>query len=308
MNSVEIFSEVFSEYEIISDTHTDVSLWIDSLTKEGFVINEKAREILHSYGGMRIRGTNEYITSPLELVFDPCFFASGDSDRLNDYNRAADDSLFPVGGMLYFTFFVGKSGTFYLASWKELYACGESFKQFLKFILSPIPDKDNLFAKMLLKESLSQVNHMSSVEFLSEVFSEYEIISDSHEKVASWIDTLINQGFTLNELAKDILDTIGGFSVRGKSKAAQMTVELNFDPLLYSKGNFSRLSEYSEFTNDALFPVGGLFEFTLLVGKSGNFYLSSQKSSQECAISFSGFMDFLINFDPNSLLYSMFKN
>ena len=144
MYSYKCFYDYLSDVEIQSDNHEKVECWIEQLTSEGFEINEFAREILNGFGGVSVKGKGNTSQIFVELKFDPVYYASGEFDRMGLYNFAANDTLFPVGGMFDFTVYVGKQGAFYVADWKTLYECGDTLERFLETVSSEKPERREL--------------------------------------------------------------------------------------------------------------------------------------------------------------------
>ncbi|MBR1815306.1 MAG: SUKH-3 domain-containing protein [Lachnospiraceae bacterium] len=134
-----------AEYEIISDEYENKNAWIEILSEEGYVYNEYADEVLSIFSGLKIKGRGKTSNNYVELYFNPVYYASGEFDRMSIYNNAADDILFPVGGLYDYTMFIGKTGVYYIADWKNLYKCGDSIDSFLFNIFSGDPELSELY-------------------------------------------------------------------------------------------------------------------------------------------------------------------
>ena len=131
-------------FEIISDEHDEINKWIRILIDEGYQINKHAKELLDHFGGLKIKGKGLF-NDKTEVYFNPVYFASGEIDRLQMYNKITDDVLFPVGGLYDYTIYVGQTGKIYIVDWKNIYECSTSIDGFLKNILSYNPKLKELY-------------------------------------------------------------------------------------------------------------------------------------------------------------------
>ncbi|MBQ8018452.1 MAG: SUKH-3 domain-containing protein [Methanobrevibacter sp.] len=145
MDYIEIFNKYLSEIDILSDEHEKVYDWIKILSEEGYKNNDYANEILSNLGGLKIRGKGSTSKNYVEIYFNPVYYAGGEYDRMNIYNKVADDILFPIGGLYDYTIYVGKNGKYYIADWKNLYECGNSINSFMKNIFLDNPQLIELY-------------------------------------------------------------------------------------------------------------------------------------------------------------------
>ena len=136
--------------------------------------------------------------------------------------------------------------------------------------------------------------------------SDFEIQSDNHDKIECWIEQLTSEGFEINEFAREILNEFGGVSVKGKGNESRDFVELKFNPVYYASGEFDRMGLYNFVANDTLFPVGGMFDFTVYVGKHGTFYIADWKVLYECGDTIERFVEIVSSEIPvhSELLYT----
>lgn len=118
--------------------HVDIRNWISTLENEGFKSNIFALRILKSFGNLIIK-TCDYdkLTSHYVVNFNP-ITASGEFDRLENWENAAQTSLFPLGEITNELLMVDETGSLYVATWDlDLYQIGFNFSDSLKNILLP---------------------------------------------------------------------------------------------------------------------------------------------------------------------------
>ena len=145
MNYNYYFNKYLAEFIILSDEHENIFNWVNALFDEGYIYNDYADETLSIFGGLKVRGRGMLSQNVIEIYFNPVYYASGEYDRMSIYNNAADDILFPVGGLYDYTVFIGEKGKYYIADWKNLYECGESIDSFLENIFSDVPNLLELY-------------------------------------------------------------------------------------------------------------------------------------------------------------------
>ena len=139
------FNKYLVEFVILSDERENIGDWINVLSDEGYIYNDYAEGFLSIFGGLKVRGRGVSSHSDIEIYFNPVYYASGEYDRMSIYNNAADDILFPVGGICDYTVFIGEKGKYYIADWKNLYECAESIDSFLENIFSDDPNLLELY-------------------------------------------------------------------------------------------------------------------------------------------------------------------
>lgn len=130
---------------------------------------------------------------------------------------------------------------------------------------------------------------MDYKRYFNKYLSEYEVLSDECEKVDVWIKLLVEEGYVFNEFSKEILSIFGGLRIKGTGKGSKSYVEIYFNPVYYASGEFDRMSIYNKVTDDILFPVGGLYDYTIFVGEEGHYYMADWKNLYECGRSMDSF-------------------
>lgn len=281
MNYKEYFRPLFSTFDIISNEHAKLSDWICALENDGYKLNNNADIILQNVGGLKIAGYGKTSGEPIEFYFNPVYFTNKDYYCISTFNEAANDTLFPIGGVSDFTILVGEKGTFYIATWKDLIECGDSFQSFLENMTS-----DNPFLKEVYH------NPMYPFElYFGTLLAGFEVLSIEHEKVYYWVKELEKEGYEINDVAKRILHKIGGLSFKGIGKNNKLQ-EVSFDPTFYASGDYElNMSEYLNAANDSLFPIGYWYDYTIFVGRHGKYYIARPFDMFECGNSFNEFIE-----------------
>jgi hypothetical protein len=112
--------------------HVDTARWAAQLTGEGFSPVPLALELLTSLGGLIVKlppaGLNPYGS---ELLFDPVRAASGEFDRVADWQDELAIKLFPLADEVKngIVVWVGSDGKFYFGRECGLYLLGDSFTE-----------------------------------------------------------------------------------------------------------------------------------------------------------------------------------
>lgn len=69
------------------------------------------------------------------MHFNPVRAASGEYDRLEIFNAAANEELFPIEKCYDWIVYVGASKKIYLGDWMSLSIAGETIEDFLKMLI-----------------------------------------------------------------------------------------------------------------------------------------------------------------------------
>lgn len=112
----------------------DITFWISELEEEGYVINEYASLILKELGNIYVRepGNEMYVSATFD--FNPYNSASGEYDRLEEFEHASRDKMFPIGALQDYIVYAGESKNIYLGDWQSLYLAGGSVEEYLENI------------------------------------------------------------------------------------------------------------------------------------------------------------------------------
>ncbi len=112
----------------------DIQSWIKILSKEGYIVNDYARDVLQELGNLQIRTSGDKNHLGAMLHFNPVSAASGEYDRMEIFNRASNDELFPIGECYDWVIYVSSSKKVYLGDWKSLSIAGNTIEEFLNNI------------------------------------------------------------------------------------------------------------------------------------------------------------------------------
>ena len=115
----------------------DITYWIRVLSKEGYIVNDYAQSVLEELGDIQMNTRGDQRHSGVQLHFNPVNAASGEYDRMEIFNAAAKEELFPIGEYLYLTVYVGASKKVYLGDQMDLSIAGNSIEDFLNRIFAP---------------------------------------------------------------------------------------------------------------------------------------------------------------------------
>lgn len=110
----------------------DTTLWVKQLEDEGYAINEYALLVLQELGGIYIRERAEGKYVGATLDFNPFDSASGEYDRLDEFEKASNDKLFPIGSLQDYIVYAGFTQKIYLGDWAGLYLIGNSVEEYLE--------------------------------------------------------------------------------------------------------------------------------------------------------------------------------
>lgn len=114
-----------------SEREYNISYWIELLSKEGYVCFDYAEKLLRNLGGIKINHGGDQTHCSATFDFDPVAAASGEFDRLYDFEIAANERLYPIGNMLYTIVYVSKSKKIYCGDWKTFCLMGDSIEDYL---------------------------------------------------------------------------------------------------------------------------------------------------------------------------------
>lgn len=116
------------------DRKTNIDNWIEELTNEGFKSFPYAIELLEEIGGLilkpeRIKYGYDY---PGDADFNVYDVASGEFDRLEYFEDATKEELFPLG-MAYgqWLLYVAKSRKIYMGDMNKVFLLGNDFEDFI---------------------------------------------------------------------------------------------------------------------------------------------------------------------------------
>lgn len=115
----------------------DITSWVEILSKEGYIINDYAEFVLKELGGLHIRTSGNENYSGVTLRFNPVKAASGEYDRMEIFNAASYEELFPIGECYDWVIYVSESKKVYLGDWMSLSIAGDSIEEFLNNIFNP---------------------------------------------------------------------------------------------------------------------------------------------------------------------------
>ena len=110
----------------------DITYWVSKLEEEGYRLNEYARTVLKELGDIYVReqSTKMYVSTTFD--FNPYYSASGEYDRLEEFELASGDKLFPIGALQDYIVYAGESGKIYLGCWAGLSTAGDSIEEYLE--------------------------------------------------------------------------------------------------------------------------------------------------------------------------------
>lgn len=110
----------------------DITFWVSELEEEGYQLNEYAEVILKELGDIYVReqSTEMYVSATFD--FNPYNSASGENDRLEEFELASGDEMFPIGALQDYIVYAGRSKRIYLGDWEGLYIVGDSVEEYLE--------------------------------------------------------------------------------------------------------------------------------------------------------------------------------
>ena len=115
----------------------DITSWIQVLSEEGYIVNSYAQSVLKELGNLQIRTSGDENHLGVTLHFNPVNAASGEYDRMEIFNKASNDELFPIGECFDWVIYVSSSKKVYLGDWCSLSIAGDTIEDFLNIIFDP---------------------------------------------------------------------------------------------------------------------------------------------------------------------------
>lgn len=115
----------------------NVCSWINILTEEGYIVNDYALIVLQELGDLKIRTSGNQNYFGVSLHFNPVDAASGEYDRMEIFNYASGEELFPIGELFDWAIYVSSRKNVYLGDWKSLSIAGNTIEEFLNNIFDP---------------------------------------------------------------------------------------------------------------------------------------------------------------------------
>ncbi len=113
------------------DRKYDADFWISELEEEGYRGNDYAYSILKELGNIEIRENSTEIYNAVTLDFNPYYSASGEFDRIEEFEDACGEAIFPIGSLQDYIVYAGKSKKIYLGDWEGMYLVGNSIEEYL---------------------------------------------------------------------------------------------------------------------------------------------------------------------------------
>lgn len=115
----------------------DITHWIQVLSEEGYIVNDYAQSVLKELGDLQIRNSSDNSHLGVTMHFNPINAASGEYDRMEIFNNASSEELFPIGECYDWVIYVGASKKVYLGDWMSLSIAGDTIEDFLNNIFNP---------------------------------------------------------------------------------------------------------------------------------------------------------------------------
>lgn len=119
------------------DRKQDITSCVEILSEEGYIINDYAESVLKELGGLQIRTSGNENHLGVTLHFNPVVAASGEYDRMEIFNAASNEELFPIGECYDWVIYVSESKKIYLGDWMSLSIAGNSIEEFFNNIFNP---------------------------------------------------------------------------------------------------------------------------------------------------------------------------
>lgn len=115
----------------------NITPWIQILSEEGYIVNDYAKSILTELGNLQVRVSGDKNHLGVTMHFNPVNAASGEYDRIEMFNKASNEELFPIGECYDWIIYVSDSKKVYLGDWMSLSIAGDSIEDFLNNIFNP---------------------------------------------------------------------------------------------------------------------------------------------------------------------------
>ncbi|MCM1500278.1 MAG: SUKH-3 domain-containing protein [Clostridium sp.] len=124
--------DVLKKYGWYEGRKFDITFWVSKLEGEGYRLHEYAELILKELGDIYVgeRATKAYEGATFD--FNPYYSASGEYDRLEEFEMASGDKLFPIGAFQDYIVYAGQTKRIYLGCWACLYMIGNSIEEYLE--------------------------------------------------------------------------------------------------------------------------------------------------------------------------------
>ncbi len=120
-----------------SEEHSfDCTKWVNALTDEGYQIHAYALEILEELGDIYVYEKTTSGHNAATFNFNPFNSASGEFDRISEFQRNSGDGLFPIGECFEDILYAGESKKIYGGSWAGLHLLGNDIEEFLNNMFS----------------------------------------------------------------------------------------------------------------------------------------------------------------------------
>jgi hypothetical protein len=135
MMEVSILKQYVKEILIKNGWHDgrkfDANKWFQELSKEGYCLHKYAKELIEELGGISVSEKKYDKYSGATFDFNAYNAGIGEFDRLEEFETATKEKLFPIGRMCDSIVYAGESGKIYFGDWAELFLCGNSVEEYL---------------------------------------------------------------------------------------------------------------------------------------------------------------------------------
>ena len=109
----------------------NLEYWLSELGEEGYKVNDYAYSVLQELGNIEIRENSTEMYNAVTLDFNPYYSASGEYDRLEEFEMACGEKIFPIGALQDYIVYAGESKKIYLGDWESMYLIGNSIEEYL---------------------------------------------------------------------------------------------------------------------------------------------------------------------------------
>ena len=110
----------------------DITDWVSDLEEEGYELNEYAKSILIELGNISVWERHTEMYNGATFDFDALFAGTGQYDRLEEFEQASGDKLFPIGSVQEYIVYAGESKRIYIGDWASLSLIGNSIEEYLE--------------------------------------------------------------------------------------------------------------------------------------------------------------------------------
>lgn len=87
----------------------DTTFWVSNLEQEGYRLNEYANLILKELGNIYVREQSTEMHVSATFDFNPYDSASEEYDRIEEFELASKDKIFPIGSLQDYIVYAGES-------------------------------------------------------------------------------------------------------------------------------------------------------------------------------------------------------